>query len=155
MAPKDGWSRLRDREEQEEQEREELLQSEILKRRLQGGGARRDVSGDLMSEAALFESSGVTEKLVELLDRVEPLLEQVNVLYAQFFAGVERSPPQERHKMLEQIMSSLTAMAKPTQILQFRFNTTRARYRTYCEQWSKKMKNLEAGKMARPLIRGR
>lgn len=154
MAPKDGWSRLREREEEEEREREEELQSEILKRRLQGNH-RPDAGADIAREASMFQSSGASDKLVELLDRVEPLLEQVNVLYAQFFSGMERLPPKERHKQLDQVMTSLTAMSKPTQILQFRFNTLRARYRTYCEQWAKKLKDVESGKIARPLMRGR
>ena len=153
MSEKKGWERLREREDREEQEREEALQSEILKNRLRGGG-KHSAASELAREADLLQASGSTEKLLELLDRVEPLLEQVHVLYSQFFSGVERLPPHERRKQLDQIMNALIAMPKPTQVLKFRFGTLQTRYRTHCEQWEKKLKEIESGKVSRPLNRG-
>ena len=157
MAPKDGWQRLRDREDQDAQEREEELQSELLKKRLQSGGlSKKDASGELVSEASVHSTGGSTEKLVELLDRVEPLMEQVHVLYSQFFSGVERVPPLERRKQLDQVMNSISLMGKPTQVLQFRFRTIQTRYRTFCEQWERRLRDLESGKgSGRPPSRGR
>jgi len=152
MAPKDGWERLREREDQEEREREDALQAELLKKRQQTGGLSKktDAGGELAREAAIQSSGGSTEKLIELLDRVEPLLEQVRVLYAQYFSGVERLPPVERRKQLDQVMGSLSMMSKPTQVLQFRFKAVQSRYTSYCEQWDRKIRELESGRGRMP-----
>jgi hypothetical protein len=147
MAPKDGWERLREREDEEEREREEALQAELLKKRLQTGGrSKGDAAGDLAREASLQTSGSSTEKLIELLDRVEPLMEQVNILYSQYFTGVERLPPVERRKQLGQIMNSLALMSKPTQVLQFRFKSVQSRFQSFCDQWDRKLRDLESGK---------
>ncbi|MEN9724144.1 MAG: hypothetical protein RJB38_2130 [Pseudomonadota bacterium] len=153
MAPRDdrdGWSRLREREEEDEREREEELQSQLLKNRLQPGGQSKGAAaGDLAREAASLQSSGLSEKFVQLLDRIEPLLEQVHLLYGQYFGGVERLPPIERRKHLDQTMHSLSLMPKPTPALQFRFNTVQSRFRSYTEQWDRRLRELESGKGGR------
>jgi hypothetical protein len=156
MAPKDGWERLREREDQEEREREEALQAELLKKRLQPGGKKSDAGVELVREASIQSSGGSTEKLVELMDRVEPLLDQVRVLYAQYFSGAERLPPIERRKQLDQVMNALSLMAKPTQVHQFRFKALQARYQSFCEQWERKLRDVESGKgPARPISRAK
>ncbi len=156
MAVK-NW--VREREEREEAEREEELESALLKRRLQKGGApqkgRSGADGGLLHEAHIASQSGATEKLLELMDRVEPLMEQVHQLYSQFFNGVERLPPLERRKQLEQVMNTISMMAKPTQALRFRFRTVQTRFTSFCEQWDRKIRDLESGKLVRPVIRGR
>jgi hypothetical protein len=156
MAPKDGWERLREREDEEEREREEALQAELLKKRLQSGGrSKGDAAGDLAREASLQTSGSSTEKLIELLDRVEPLMEQVNILYSQYFTGVERLPPVERRKQLDQIMNSLALISKPTQVLQFRFKSVQSRFQSFCDQWERKLRDLESGKGPKRISRAK
>jgi len=154
MAEKKGFSTARDREEEEEREFQDALEEKILKSRLEGKGKKLGLSQSEAAEMLLLDSGGPTEKLMELLSRVEPLIEQVHVLYTQYFFGVERQPPLARRHQLDQVMQTLTLMPKATQALQFRFRVAQARYRTYSEQWERKLKELEAGKIARKLNRG-
>ncbi len=153
---KSGWDRLREREEEEEQERAEQRERELLKSRLEhtAKGAASDLSGETLRDASAYQESGSTEKLAELLERVDPLMEQVHLLYGQFFSGVERLPPIERRKQLDQVVNMLSSMSKPTQVLQFRFKTVQARYRTYCEQWDRKLRELENGRLVRRIRTG-
>jgi hypothetical protein len=94
-------------------------------------------------------SSAGTEKLVELIERALPLIEQLNNLYNQYISGVERCPPLERRKQLDQLMATLTLMSKPTPAYQFRFNTLNSSYLTHRERWERLCKDLESGKIKR------
>ncbi len=126
MTPKDddSWKRYRERED--ERDSESVAPS---------------------SPAAAKASEGGTEKLIELLKQVEPMIEQVHMLYNQFLAGVEKRPPIERRKQLDQLMETIQAMFKPTPAAQFRANTVRTRYQSYRDRWDKTIKDLEDGKI--------
>ena len=128
--------RRRDRDDDED-EKEEL---NLYK----GAQARKET-------AAPEKVSG--EKFLEMLDRVEPSIQSLNNSYNQFIAGAEKLPPIEKRKALDQLMASLTSSPKPTQSLQFRFQTMWTQYRTYADKWDKLMKDLESGKIKRVVER--
>jgi len=88
-------------------------------------------------------------KLDELLQRAEPLIEQLNNLYAIYFAGVEKLPPNERRQQLEALMSQLSVMHKPNPTYRFRVDTLVTRFVTYKDRWDKLLKDLESGKLKR------
>ncbi len=90
-----------------------------------------------------------SEKLIQQLQQIDPLIDQVNSLYNQYIAGIERLPPIERRKILEQMMDAATAMAKTTPSARFRFSGIQARYISHRDRWDKLMKDLEAGKIKR------
>lgn len=88
-------------------------------------------------------------RILELMDRIEPLLEQVNMLYLQYVRGTEKRPPLERRKQLDQIMNTITLMGKPTQAIQFRYNSIHSTYVSYRDKWERMLKDLENGKVTR------
>ena len=90
-----------------------------------------------------------TKKLDELLNRAEPLIFQVNGSYNQYAAGVEIRPPIERATQLEQMMTTLMLMAKPTPAYRFRFQNVQATYNTYKKRWDKLVQDLDSGKIKR------
>ena len=95
---------------------------------------------------ALAKEGDSTEKLRELLEKVEPKIEQVHQLYRQYFSGTERMPPKVQHEQLALQINTLKAMSKPTPSLKFRFEGIHARYLSYKNQWEKKLKAMESSK---------
>ena len=85
----------------------------------------------------------------DLMSRLEPMIDQVDSLYIQYVKGVERRPPLERRKTLDQLMATVSMMGKPTQGAQFRYNTLHASYNTHRDKWDKMLRDLEAGKIKR------
>lgn len=135
MVPRDDddpWRRQRDREDEEE------LPSLAKKRALnQPAGVPAD--GKAVSD----------EKLLQLLEQVPKVIEQVNNLYQQFFSGVERVPPTERRKQLDQMALSIQMSPKVNAGLQFKANTIYQSYQSAKDRWDRMMKDLESGKLKR------
>jgi len=131
MAEEDEERRKRERRRQreDEQDREELK--------------RKGLAEEQGDQAARFE---------ELITRAEPMIEQVESLYMQYIRGVEKRPPLERRKQLEQIMMTLQYMPKATQSTQFRYNAVHARFVTHKDRWDRLTRDLESGKIVRRLI---
>ena len=88
-------------------------------------------------------------KLDELIGRADPMIEQLQNLYAQFMAGALKIPPIENRKQLQALMDRIAAEGKPTLALQFRAQGITAKFNTYKERWDKLLQNLEDGKIKR------
>jgi len=84
-----------------------------------------------------------SERLFQIIAKIEPLVEQVNQLYNMYFSGVERRPPLEQRKNLDQMVETIRAMPKPTTAAQFRFNTIYSLYKTYLDRWERLLKQKE------------
>jgi hypothetical protein len=102
------------------------------------------------------ENEGLTDsqidyvkKLAELLERVEPLIYQINSSYNQYIAGAELHPPNERRGQLEQMMNTIMLMSKPTPSYRFRYQSVLGTYNTYRKRWDKLIMDLESGKIKR------
>ncbi len=89
------------------------------------------------------------QKLLQLLDQATPMIEQLNNLYNQFFAGTERVPPIERRKQLDQTMATIMMTPKITAPLQFRAQTLNSSYISARDRWDRMLKDLESGKLKR------
>jgi hypothetical protein len=125
----DPLRRQREREEEKErEEREELAKP---------------------TQSKIGSVSGGSEKLIELMERAEPMIEQLTHLYNMYIAGAEQQPPLERRKQLDQIMNTIFLMSKPTPSLQFRSATMLNHYNTNRERWDRMLKDLESGKIKR------
>lgn len=125
MANQEDESRKRRREREDEQEREDAKKN---------------------NEVRIEEG---TEKLDELIQRVDPLISQLNNLYNMFMSGAENVIPMERRKQLDQLMVSLQMMSKPTAGSLFKYAAILSKYTTHKERWDKMLKDLEDGKIKR------
>lgn len=132
----DAWRRLREREDAEEREREKASDREEAQANRPGFKIPQKLDAELA-------------RIEELLDRAEPLIEQLENLYKIYLAGIEKRPPIERRTYLDRTMEMITVMAKPTRALQFRCNTLHARYVTHKDRWDKLLKAYEGGKTRR------
>lgn len=110
---------------------------------------REEAEAAAQKEGQGTHSQDYLDKLNELLERAEPLIVQVNSLYNQYAQGVELRPPRERHNQLEQVMSSLMMMAKPTPSYRFRYQSVAGMYNTYKQRWQKLMLAIDSGKVVR------
>ena len=129
MARDEDWKRRRRRED----EAEEARTSAAIE------------SGNLGG----IGSTQLSEKLDEILDRAERMIDQLNGQYQMYLSGVELRPPIERRKMLDQLMESLSMMSKPTSILKFRYTTLQGRYLSHRDRWDKLQTDIESGKIKR------
>lgn len=90
-------------------------------------------------------SDAEMEKLQELMGRALPLIEQVNSLYNQYRAGVERRPPLERRNTLEQVMTSIQSMRKPNASARFQVRQIVSKYLSYKDRWDRIIQAIEMG----------
>lgn len=148
MATKEELRRRREREDEIDAKIRERLKPPTGK---PGGppGFQEKTPEQLRAEA----SSASTEKVLELLDRAEPMIQQVNSLYNMFMSGAEKLPPTERRKQLDQLMHQLQLMHKSSAGLQFRYRSVYEQYTTFRDRWDKLMRDLESGKIRRS-VRG-
>ena len=136
-----------DRKGMKERREEEDAKDSDLKR----GPATGPISGKSLS----FDepSSGPDQNIDRLLERGEPMIDQLNNLYNQFMAGVERAPPIAQRKQLDELFNSISQLPKNTPALRFRYDNVYSKYRTFRDRWDKLMRDLEDGK-ARRVVKG-
>ncbi|MCM2279972.1 MAG: hypothetical protein NDJ89_18015 [Oligoflexia bacterium] len=104
---------------------------------------------DENEEAQGGPSEDYVAKMNELMNRAEPMILSVNSSFNMYAAGVEIRPPTERFNQLEQMMLTLTMMAKPTPAYRFRFQNLQSTYNTYKRKWEKLLQDIESGKIKR------
>jgi len=131
----DAWRRLRRREDEADAAKE--ISKEIKK----GTGT------DKASIKAM--ANGGSEKLDELIQRADPLINQLNNLYKMFAVGVESIPPNERRQHLDQLMAALQMINKPTPAALYKYNAINSKYMAHRDLWDKMMRDLESGKIKR------
>lgn len=96
------------------------------------------------------DSDSERKQTEELLNRAEPMIEQINNLYGHYVSGLEKRPPNEQRKQLETIMTQLLGM-KGTAADRFRISSLNTRFTTFRERWDKIMRDLESGKIQRAI----
>ena len=127
------------KERQKKREKEEEQEDEIDFVALVKG---KKTQNDSLKEAS-------TEKLLEFMDRADRLITNLVSLYNQFFSGYEKFPPTQKRSQLDQLMVSITLMAKTSKAIRFRFINLQHKYMIHAEKWDRKMKHLEKGKIRR------
>src|SRR6185295_11078919 len=111
---------------------------------------REDEEERLRREGDMSSNDKLTmEKLDELYDRAERLVEQVNSLYAQYFSGIELRPPKVRREQIDQLMNALQIMVKPTEVYRFRYQSLYGTYLVYRNKWDRMCKDIDNGKIKR------
>ena len=97
-------------------------------------GSARAGAGPISSVAAAMEC-----------DAIQSLMEQVHQLYGQYFSGLERRPPNEKHAMLDKRLKALQAGNQPEH-LKFRLGALKTQYATYRDLWERKLREKETGR---------
>ena len=90
------------------------------------------------------------KKLDELLRRAPGTLEHLSQLYNHYVHGVISKPPLEERARVEQMITVLNGLPKPTPSYRFRYSNVQQTYSTHKKLWDKLMADLESGKIKRP-----
>jgi len=120
-----------DQDWRKKREREDEAEAEHLTRSLKKAGVPQGTGGPPVS------------KLEDLIEKIPPLIEQVNQLYNMYLSGVEKRPPIERRQYLDQCIAQLGAFPKPTQVAQFKATTLLQTYQTHRDRWDRLLRAKE------------
>ncbi len=120
-----------DQDWRKKREREDEAEAEHLTRSLKKAGVPQVAGGPPVS------------KLEDLIEKIPPLIEQVNQLYNMYLSGVEKRPPIERRQYLDQCIAQLGAFPKPTQAAQFKATTLLQTYQTHRDRWDRLLRAKE------------
>ena len=84
--------------------------------------------------------------LEEDLETLDESIRKLQIEWDKFFAGLERTPPNDLKRRTEQLIRRHIGTEIRNGALRFRFQSLSARYNTYNELWSKRLRYLEEGR---------
>jgi len=79
------------------------------------------------------------------LDKLEEDIRKLKNKYDQFFAGIQKMPPQHDRRNVEIYIYELGKLKIRDNARRFRYNTLLSRYNQFREMWSRKMREREEG----------
>jgi hypothetical protein len=80
------------------------------------------------------------------LDVLEGALRQLQIEWEKFFGGVERKPPNDLKARVEALIRKYAYAEMRNNAERFRYQTLTARYNTFNELWSKRLRANEEGR---------
>ena len=83
--------------------------------------------------------------LIEDLETLEREMKRLHIEWEKFFGGVERKPPTELKQRVETLIRRNSGGIR-NNTDRFRYQTLTARYNTFNELWSKRLRALEEGR---------
>jgi len=84
--------------------------------------------------------------LVEDLDLFEKWMRQLQVEWEKFFGGVERKPPVDLRSRVETLLKRYANSEIRNNAERFRYQNLTARYNTFNELWTKRLRAMEEGR---------
>jgi hypothetical protein len=85
--------------------------------------------------------------LNEDLDQIEKAMKLLQIEWEKFFGGVERKPPSDLKAKLEALIRRHANSEIRNNTERFRYQNLTARYNTFNEMWSKRLRALEEGRV--------
>jgi hypothetical protein len=85
-------------------------------------------------------------RITDDLDHLEGQIRRLHIEWDKFFGGVERKPPTELRTKVEALIRKHAAGEIRNNGERFRYQTLTARYNTFNELWSKKLRAMEEGR---------
>ncbi|MBX7101915.1 MAG: hypothetical protein K1X89_29635, partial [Myxococcaceae bacterium] len=110
-----------------------------------------------MAESALSDRKtlGDAAEVMKLCDALEEELAMLRGAYEQYFLGVERRPPTDKHeaikKKLQQIRNTFVRQTNA----KFRVNNLQNKFATYERLWMRTLKEMEDGTYRRDVFKAR
>jgi hypothetical protein len=84
--------------------------------------------------------------LGEDLDTIERSIRQLQIEWEKFFSGIEKKPPLDMKTRLERLIRKYAGEEIRNNTERFRYQTLTARYATFNELWSKRLRAMEEGR---------
>jgi hypothetical protein len=85
----------------------------------------------------------------EDLTRIERSIRELQIVWEKFFGGIEKRPPNEMKTRLEALIRGYAGSEIRNNMHRFRYQTLTARYSTFNELWSKRLRAIEEGRVPR------
>lgn len=89
------------------------------------------------------------ESLKVALDRIEADIVELKRQYDLFFQGNRRTEPSEERRILEWMVRRMGQRKIPNTSDQFRFNTLQGRFHALATLWTRMVRDIEEGRLAR------
>src|SRR6476469_1250092 len=86
-----------------------------------------------------------TKQQDDELERLEDMIRVVKNKYDQFFAGIQKMPPQTERRNIDIMIHEMSKQNMRDNARRFRFNTLTSRWNQYREMWGRKMREREEG----------
>ncbi len=84
----------------------------------------------------------------EDLVQIERSTRELQIEWEKFFSGLEKRPPTDAKTRLERLIRTYAGVEIRNSTLRFRLSTLTARYATFNELWSKRLRQMEEGRRA-------
>ena len=88
----------------------------------------------------------------ERIRRLEQDIIKLKAAYDQYFAGIERRPPEKLAANVAREVRTLTSTVMTNTALRFRNQQAISRYNTYFQYWQRNLRELEEGRKPRRRI---
>jgi len=85
--------------------------------------------------------------LNEDVDQIEKAIKQLQIEWEKFFGGAERKPPNDLKGKVEALIRRHANSEIRNNTERFRYQNITARYNTFNEMWSKKLRAMEEGRV--------
>jgi len=86
--------------------------------------------------------------IAEDLDLLEKSIRQIQTEWDKFFSGIEKKPPVDLKTRLETLLRKYGNQEMTNATERFRMQTLTARYNTFNELWTKRLRAMEEGRTA-------
>jgi hypothetical protein len=80
------------------------------------------------------------------LDTIERSIRLLQIEWEKFFSGIEKKPPLDMKTRLERLIRKYAGEEIRNNTERFRYQTLTARYATFSELWSKRLRAMEEGR---------
>lgn len=87
------------------------------------------------------------------LDDIQNSIKELEILYEQYFAGIERREPVNDRKAIVKRIRHFTNRHIVWTDLKFRYQGLASRFMTYCQYWDRIQRQIEEGKYHRHIAR--
>ncbi len=88
-------------------------------------------------------------KIARELDDIQQGIKELEILYEQYFAGIERREPVNDRKAIARRIRHFTNRRIVWTDLKFRYQGLASRFMTYCQYWDRIQRQIEEGKYHR------
>jgi hypothetical protein len=94
-------------------------------------------------------------KAADECDALDTSLAELRAAYEQHFLGLDRHPPQEKHRAIKRRIADLKSGFIRQTALKFRVNTLHQKLVTYERLWQRTLHEMESGTYSRDILRAR
>lgn len=88
------------------------------------------------------------------IKRLEQDIHKLKTAYDQYFAGIERRPPDKLAEKVAREVRIMTSSVTTNTALRFKNQQVISRYNTYLQFWQKNLRDIEEGRRPRRVTRG-